>query len=722
VTDAAPGRRPSTAGPPQPATGGSFPRQVAATRRFSLGAPRSFALAADGSRIAFLRTRGGREAVQRLWVLSPATGETSCAADPAELTGADESAASAEERALRERRRELGSGITAYACDDALAVAAFALDGVLWVADIDAGTIRTLGVAAPVVDPRPDPSGARVAYVHRGELWVAGFIGDEPPVQLCASDEPTVSFGLAEFIAAEEMGRSRGFWWSPDGARLAVARVDTGFVEQWYLANPAEPASPPKAIRYPAAGGANAEVGLMVVDLAGRQRSIDWDHEAYPYLVAVCWGPHGPLTLSVQSRDQRRLAVLAADPETGATRTVREDVAEQWLEPVPGLPRWLPGQRLAHALESCDARRLAVDGAAVTPPWLHLRRVADITGEQALVEGSGDDPTQLRAWRVPLHGGPPEPVSPAEGVHTVVARGSTVVLQSRTLDAHGLATRVHSPYGETAVISFAEEPLVRVNLGLHFLGSDRLPAALCLPQSHDGEPLPVVVDSYGGPHVRRVLAHRDGFPTSQWLAEAGFGVVVVDGRGTPGRGLAWEHAVAGDLSAVLDDQVAAVEAAAQRWPWLDTERVGIRGWSFGGYLAALAVLRRPEVFTAAVAGAPVTEWSLYDTHYTERYLGTPQANPEGYARSSLLDEAAQLSRALMLVHGLADDNVVAAHTLRLSQVLTEAGRHHTVLPLPAATHLPRREALTANVLELERQFLVQTVAASAVDSAAGGRT
>jgi dipeptidyl-peptidase-4 len=188
-------------------------------------------------------------------------------------------------------------------------------------------------------------------------------------------------------------------------------------------------------------------------------------------------------------------------------------------------------------------------------------------------------------------------------------------------------------------------------------------------------------------------------------------VVVADGRGTPGRGPAWERAIAGDVATpILDDQVTALQGAAAEVDGLDLGRVGICGWSFGGYLSALAVLRRPDVFHAAVAGAPVTEWRLYDTYYTERYLGHPKANPSAYDRSSLLDDAPNLVRPLMLVHGLVDDNVFVAHTLRLSQELLQAGRAHTLLPLTGMTHMATGEEAAEHLATLQMRFLAEALA------------
>jgi dipeptidyl-peptidase 4 len=263
------------------------------------------------------------------------------------------------------------------------------------------------------------------------------------------------------------------------------------------------------------------------------------------------------------------------------------------------------------------------------------------------------------------------------GVNAAAAGGDTIVIRSATLDEPGGRWRL--PDGHQLGHA-AERPLVRPNVTLTVHTADVPTTAVLLPHDHDGSPLPVLLDPYGGPHAQRVVRSHNAHLTSQWFADQGFAVVVADGRGTPGRGSGYERAVLRDLAiGVLDDQVAALHAAAERHPELDLDRVAIRGWSFGGYLAALAVLRRPDVFHAAIAGAPVTEWRLYDTHYTERYLGDPNEQPDVYDANSLLPLAGELRRPLLLVHGLADDNVVAAHSLQLSQALLAAGKPHEVL-------------------------------------------
>jgi dipeptidyl-peptidase-4 len=291
--------------------------------------------------------------------------------------------------------------------------------------------------------------------------------------------------------------------------------------------------------------------------------------------------------------------------------------------------------------------------------------------------------------------------------------GVTVVVGQRP-DSDGTSVEVRRADGSTTSIASHAESAGLVPNVVMVTAEGGLRTVVILPSGHrPGTKLPVLMDPYGGPHAQRVMATRGAYLTSQWFADQGFAVVVADGRGTPGRGPAYERAVLGDLAApVLEDQVTALHAAAAQYPDLDLSRVGIRGWSFGGYLAALAVLRRPDVFHVAVAGAPVTDWALYDTHYTERYLGHPHEQPDAYQRSSLIEDAPKLTRPLLLIHGLADDNVVAAHTLRLSSALLAAGRPHTVLPLSGVTHMTPQEEVAENLLLLQVDFLRSALTAT----------
>jgi dipeptidyl-peptidase 4 len=688
----------------------AFPRRYARTQGFTLGRPRGFQVGADGARVAFLRSGAGDDPVNRLWVLEVAAGAERLVADPAALLEGDGGGLPPEERARRERARERAGGIVAFAADADLAVASFALAGRLFVADLagDGGT-RELPAGGGVLDPRVDPGGVRVAWVadralHAAELDPAGQAG---PRRLVGEDDPEVSWGLAEFLAAEEMDRARGFWWAPDGARLAVARVDTTPVRRFHLTDPANPAVPPASLPYPAAGTDNADVGLAVVGLDGRRVEVAWDRDAYPYLASVRWDAGAPLTLLVQARDQTATLVLAADPDTGATRELDVQRDPRWVELVPGVPAWLDGRLVLTADDlACDTRRLTVDGRPVTPPGLQVAEVVAVTGGAVLVAGS-EEPTETHLWRV-VPGTAPERLTGRGGHHAASAAGPVLVVTRADLDRDGTATTVTAPGRKPLPVgSLADAPGITPRPRLLRAGARQLRCALLLPDRHpSGQRLPVLLDPYGGPHHRQVLAARDRYLVAQWFADQGFAVLVTDGRGTPGRGPAWERAIWRDLAGpVLDDQVEALRAVAADHPELDLGRVAIRGWSFGGYLAALAVLRRPEVFAAAVAGAPVTDWRLYDTHYTERYLGHPAADPDAYRRSSLLADAAKLERPLLLIHGLADDNVVAAHSLRLSGLLLTAGRPHNVLPLSGVTHLAAQQAVAESLLNLQLAFL-----------------
>ncbi len=335
-------------------------------------------------------------------------------------------------------------------------------------------------------------------------------------------------------------------------------------------------------------------------------------------------------------------------------------------------------------------------------------------GNAVLFTASGNDPAAIGLWLYRDEIGP-EQLSPPGGVHSGTRSGGTTVLVSRTLAGPGPAVQILRDEQKPAarIEVRAEQPsLPTPEPDLFPAGPERIRCALLLPSWHrpGSARLPVLLDPYGGPHAQRVLAAQSAFHTSQWLAEQGFAVLVADGRGTPGRGPDWDRAVWHDLAGpVLEDQVTALQEAVERHKDLDLSRVAIRGWSFGGYLAALAVLRRPDVFHAAVAGAPVTDWALYDTHYTERYLGDPTQDPAPYQHCSLISEAAKLSRPLMLIHGLADDNVVVAHTLRLSGALLAAGRPHSVLPLSGVTHMTPQEEVAENLLVLQVDFLCQAL-------------
>ncbi|KOT44223.1 peptidase S9 [Streptomyces caelestis] len=697
----------------------SFPRRHARTLRFTLGAPRSFSVAPDGSRVVFLRSGSGTDRANSLWVLDTEGGGERVAADPRALLGGASENLSAEERARRERSREGGAGIVGYATDAAVELASFALSGRLFTAELRAGTARELPAPGPVIDPRPSPDGRYVAFVSRGALRVVGAEGADGHA-LATPESEGVTYGLAEFVAAEEMGRSRGFWWAPESDRLLVARVDDTPVRRWWISDPAHPEREPQRVPYPAAGTPNADVRLFVIGLDGTRTEVSWDRARYPYLAHVHWSAAGAPLLLVQARDQRAALILAVDPDSGATRMVHADEDPIWLELFPGAPCWSPSGQLVRIADEGGARRLAVGERPLTGAQLHIRAVLDVSADDVLVSASAGeeaaDPEvgEVHVYRVNELG--VERVSREPGVHSAVRAGGVTVLVSAVPDRPGSRVQVLRDGKPTATVpSYAEDPGMSPRVTLTQGGARRIPCAVLMPRDYAGDtPLPVLMDPYGGPHGQRVLAAHNPHLTSQWFADQGFAVIVADGRGTPGRSPAWEKSVRDDLAdVVVQDQVDALRALAADFP-LDLDRVAVRGWSFGGYLAALAVLRRPDVFHAAVVGAPVTDLRLYDTHYQERYVGHPDEQPEVYRRNSVIDDAGLVGavephRPMMIIHGLADDNVVVAHSLRLSSALLAAGRPHEVLPLSGVTHMTPQEEVAENLLRLQLGFLKRSL-------------
>ncbi|KPI26275.1 peptidase S9B dipeptidylpeptidase IV domain protein [Actinobacteria bacterium OK074] len=700
----------------------SFPRRSARTLRFTLGAPRSFTVAPDGSRVVFLRSSSGTDRAHQLRVLDLPEGTERVAADPAALLDGGSEQLSPQERARRERSREGGAGIVGYATDAAVELASFALSGRLFTAELRAGTARELPVPGPVIDPRPSPDGRHLAYVSGGALRLVGADG-EGDRALAEPESGEVTYGLAEFVAAEEMDRTRGFWWSPGSDRLLVARVDDTPVRRWWISDPAHPDRAPQPVAYPQAGTDNAEVRLFVLSLDGVRTEVAWDRVRYPYVARVHWSAAGAPLILVQARDQRSLLYMAVDPDTGATRMVHADEDPVWLELFPGVPCWSPSGQLVRIADEGGARVLAVGERPLTGAQLHVRAVLDVGADDVLLtasagaeaEAAGQPETgEVHVYRVNELG--VERVSQEPGVHSAVRAGGVTVLVSSVLDRPGAQVQVLREGKPAAIVpSYAEDPGLTPRVTLTRGGARQIPCAVLMPTDYDGDTrLPVLVDPYGGPHGQRVTAAHNPHLTSQWFADQGFAVVVADGRGTPGHSPAWEKSVRDELAAVvLQDQVDALQALAADFP-LDLARVGIRGWSFGGYLAALAVLRRPDVFHAAVVGAPVTDLRLYDTHYQERYLGHPAEQPEVYRRNSLVDDAglvdaAERHRPMMMIHGLADDNVVVAHSLRLSSALLAAGRPHEVLPLSGVTHMTPQEEVAENLLKLQLDFLKRSL-------------
>lgn len=681
--------------------GSDLPRRFADTHGFALGHPKEVRISGDGRRVLFLRARSGVDSMQCLYAFELDTGSEDLLADPLGLELGDDLTPE-EEWMRRERSREQGRGIVAFSADAAGRTVTFAVHGRLFRQLVGAGPATLIQTPAPVMDPRVNRQGTAIAFVSDRSLWLwREGTGARPLAPTSAS---SVTWGLAEHVAAEEMGRDRGFWWSPEGDRLLVARVDQSAVAPVWVRSSLDPKDPPRIRRYPFAGTSNAGVSLYLFDLEGRRIRVRLPRSE-PYLLDVGWGAAGLPLVTTQTRDQRRIGVREVDPDSGACRLVLEEVGDPWVDHASGVPARLRGGRLVWVGEREGWRRLLVAGEVCTPDGLEVLEVKAVDGDVVWFTGS-TEPTEVQVWR--WTGAGLTQFTTAPGVHDVVAGQGVQVVTGRRLGAPAEVTTVHAP-GLTAapLRSVAESIPVSANAEFLRVGELQIRTAVLLPDGHrPGTPLPVLLDPYGGFGARRVLKSEQDWVVPRWLANQGLAVIVADGRGTPGRGSEWSRTVLLDLaSPALEDQIAALLGVAALHPELDLSRVGIRGWSFGGYLAALALLRRPDVFRAAVIGAPVAAWELYDSYTSERYLGDPVLNPEAYRKSSLFEGGRPGAGEALIVHGAADDNVLIENSLQLSGSLAAAGRSSSLVLLDGLTHMWTGSPAAERKLQLEAAFL-----------------
>jgi dipeptidyl-peptidase-4 len=644
------------------------------------------------------------------------------------LRGASQQLTAAEKAQL-ERQRVAARGLVSYQLSDDGKTIVAPLSGRLYRVDVTAllggrGVDQAVKALPPtgVLDPRLSPDGKQLAYVKAWDVHVLDLANGKER-RLTTGGAERLTHGLAEFVAQEEMGRFDGMWWSPDGKQLAFEEADTRGVETFTLGDPAHPELPFERVPYPRPGKPNAKVRMGIVPVAGGKVTwVKWDAEKYPYLTQVRWARRGALTVYVMDRPQQHALLLTVDPKSGATRTLLEEQDPAWINLHhigPGqfrhddvLPLWLPdGSAFFWVTErngapeaeihAADGRKL---GSWVRPDQQLFRILGYDVAERALYYQASPESPDLVVMRV-RDGGNPERVVGQPGEHVIV----TGML------AEDGPTRLVSIETPTSLPDWSV-----FDRGGRFIG--RLPATRATPlrppapefrklgpqgfwssvvrprDARPGQKLPTIVSVYGGPHSNHVQSSAEDLLNDQWLADQGFLVVRFDNRGTPRRGREWERAMRGNfVGVVMEDQVAALQLLAQQVPEVDLARVGITGWSFGGFASALAVLKRPDVFKAAAAGAPVTDWRNYDTFYTERYLGLPDDAGEVYEKNSLLPLAQGLERPLLLIHGTTDDNVFFLHSLHLSDRLFRAGRVHQFLPLSGYTHMVADPVMTESL-------------------------
>ncbi len=708
-----------------PIVNADFLEQYAATGRFRRGAPGGFAVTPDGAAVYFTRS-GPRDNQRALYMIDVATGDESLVLTAADLLAGQEETLTDEEKARRERMRLSARGVAGFALSKDGRRLLVPLSGRLFIVDRPDHTVRELvSEHGPAATPRFSPDGEHVACVRNGDVYVIR-ISDGVETRLTFDAGDDVANGLAEFVAQEEMGRRMGFWWSPDSTHLAYQRTDESGLEQMFIMDPSRPEKAPRGWRYPRPGKVNAIVTLGVVPISGGETTwIDWPREAYPYLATVKWATGAPLTILVQNRHQTEQVLFAVDHHTGARRTLLTETDDAWLNLDQTFPKWIrDGEAFLWASEREgrwrieERRRDGVFVRMLTPAAFVFKSLTHVADDMLIVRGAGDDPTVTHLYRIDLASGAMTALTRAPGLHGAAFGEDSDVHVRITTPRDGATewTVRDTDSGEVrAVIASKQEhpdfvPRVDWRIVTGASGRD-YHAAVIRPRDFTTDlSYPVIVNVYGGPGGQMVTKSSSRYRLAQWFADQGYIVAIIDGRGTPNRGRAWERSIRGDfIEFPLEDQAEALQALGAAIPQMDLNRVGVYGWSFGGYFSAMAVMRRPDVYHAGVAGAPVCDWLYYDTHYTERFMGLPEENPEGYEASNVLTWAADLERPLMIIHGTADDNVYFAHALQMSDALFRAGKAHEFIPLAGFTHMVSEPAVTRRMYERMVRFFHEHV-------------
>ena len=694
-------------------------RELVETRNYSLGQPVSPQLTPDGKAVIFLRG-GARDPVLRLYEFTIADSKLREILTPEKILQGGEEKLTAEEKSRRERERQSLRGFTSFQLSKDGARILVALSSKLYVITRAGGNVAELP-GQNWIDPHFSPDGGAVAAVSGGELHVID-LETKRDMALTSGATETVQHGTAEFVAQEEMDRHEGFWWAPDSKSIAYQETDNTGVESRFIADPLHPETVPAKNFYPRAGTQNARVRLGIISAGGGEtRWVEWDREKYPYLTRVVWKePTAPLCLLVQNRVQQEELLLGVDSTTGATRELLRETDSAWLNlDQKPMPIWLKdifsgvdGRQFLWTTERNGTWQVelhSADGAlirAVTPTDFQLEELIDVNdSDRTIVASGGPDSRERHLFRFSLDGkGQPQQLTREPGRHLAKFSDNKETFLHRfdLLDGRtGWEVAGSADAKQIAALpSAAERPssLPKVEL-VRTEGARPMDGAIVRPRDFKkGARYPVILDVYAGPHAKQVIAQPDRYLIDQWMADRGYIVVALDGRGTPGHGRDWERAIRGNfIKAALEDQIAGLEALAKREPAMDLKRVGVVGWSFGGYFSAMAVMQKPDVFRCAVAGAPVVTWENYDTFYTERYLGLPSENAEAYRASNVLTYAKDLRRPLLLIHGLTDDNVYAQHSMQLADALFNAGKSFNFLPL-LGTHM-----VSEPVLRLRRQ-------------------
>ncbi len=676
-------------------------------------------VAPDGSRVTFLRGKDRDRNRLDLWEYDIASGQTRLLVDSSVVLPGEE-VLSDEEKARRERQRIAAlSGIVDYQWSPDGKALLFPLGGELYFYDLtksgrDAVRKLTNG-GGFATDPKISPKGGFVSFIRDRNLWAIDLTSGEE-VQLTRDGSDTIGNGVAEFVADEEMDRHTGYWWAPDDAAIAFARIDETPVpvQKRYEVYPDRTEVVEQ--RYPAAGDHNVRVQLGVIapKTGARPQWIDLGKDPDIYLARVDWRDPQRLTFQRQSRDQKKLELIETTLTNGTQRMLVTETSTTWV-PLHNDLRFLKDGRFLWSSERSGFEHLYIaseDGSTLTAltqgEWVVDGLLAiDETAGLAYVSGTRDGATEAHVYAVPLSGGEPRRLTQAPGMHAATfARNASVFVDSWSSDttlpqielfkADGtkLATLLVNDVSDAthpyAKYRAAHQPTAYGTLTAAD-GTTPLHYSLIKPAGFDPKKqYPVVVFVYGGPAAQTVTRAWPGRSDSffnQYLAQQGYVVFSLDNRGTPRRGAAFGGALYGKQGTVeVDDQLRGV-AWLKSQAFVDPARIGVYGWSNGGYMTLMLLAKHSEAYACGVAGAPVTDWALYDTHYTERYMDLPKANEAGYREASVFTHVDGIGAGkLLLIHGMADDNVLFTNSTKLMSELQKRGTPFELMTYPGAKH------------------------------------
>ena len=676
-----------------------------------MSTPVSFSFSPDDRLLTYLY--GPEQSpVRQLYALDTQTGDKRVIQA---TVGPDEADLSLEEQLLRQRQRQLGQGIVRYAWSEVRERILLPAQSGVYVKDGPDAPARLVVSSddGPVLDPKLSPDGASISFVRDAEVYVVPVGGGEPRQLTSGARGTGRTHGLAEYVAQEEMHRLSGQWWSKDSGRIAFQYVDETHIPVYRIAHQGRDETGESAYedhRYPFAGQPNAIVRLGVALVGGGVPVwMDLGHDPDIYLARVDWMPDGSLCAQIQSRDQMRLDLVRFDVSTGARIDLLTETSDVWIN-LNSTFRPLNDGGFIWASERtgfCHLYRYDRDGQLICQLTDGQWVVDDLAGVDqdagsVYFTGAKDGPTERHLYRVSIDGGPIERLTPEDGTHVValdhgfrsfvdvfsdVRMPPTVSL--RSLNDGSMLHPVHQP-DDPRVGALGLEPPELVTVRSR--DGEMLHGALYRPPSTFGPgPYPTVVYVYGGPHAQVVNNHWSSTCAMrvQHLRSRGYVVFSLDNRGSSRRGLAFEGHIRHNMGDIeVRDQVDGVRWLIDRGI-ADPDRVGVYGWSYGGYMTLMCLTRAADVFKMGVAGAPVTHWDGYDTHYTERYMGTPESNPDGYDRSGVMAHVESLRGSLLIVHGLIDENVHFRHTARLINALIKARKPYELLMFPDERHMPR---------------------------------